>query len=71
MEFNSGCDGKDCYKMYYLKIDLDISKLKIQKEELTEVRWFSTGTLRQMVETKELNEDQVAFFEKCMEYLNK
>lgn len=70
IEFGSGCDGKDCYKMYYLKIDLDISKLKIQKEELTDVKWFSIEELKHMVETKELNKDQIEFFEKCMEYVN-
>ena len=29
-EFDSGCDGKDCYKMYYVKADLDIAYLNIQ-----------------------------------------
>lgn len=70
-EFGSGCDGKDCYKMYYTKMDLDLSELKIQKEELTEVKWFSIDELRYMVKRKELNKDQVEFFEKCMKFLNK
>ena len=26
-EFNSGCDGKDCYIMYYLKKDIDSTNL--------------------------------------------
>ena len=41
-----------------------------KNDELTEVRWFNIETLRSMVETKELNEDQVAFFEKSMKYLS-
>ena len=57
--------------MYYSKIDLDISELKIQKEELTEVKWFSIKELNNMVEKNELNKDQVEFFEKCMNYINK
>ena len=69
--FDYGCDGKDCYKMYYTKMDLDLSKLKIQEEELSEVRWFSIEELQAMVERKELNEDQVAFFIKCTNYLLK
>ena len=68
--FNSGCDGKDCYKMYYTKMDLDIKNIKIQQEELTEVRWFSMEELRSMVERKELNQDQVDFFVKCTQYLD-
>ena len=69
-EFESGWDGKECYKMYYTKLDLDISKLNIQKEELTEVRWFTIDKLKEMVKTKELNENQVAFFEKSIKFLN-
>jgi 8-oxo-dGTP pyrophosphatase MutT (NUDIX family) len=69
-EFNSGCDGKECYKMYYLKKDLELSKLKIQESELTEVRWFSIEELETMVDMQELNIDQVAFFKKCMSYIN-
>ena len=57
--------------MYYSKIDLDISELKIQKEELTEVKWFSIKELNNMVEKNELNKDQFEFFEKCMNYINK
>lgn len=71
IEFNSGCDGKDCYKMYYTKMDLDISKLNIQEEELSEVRWFSMEELQDMVNKKILNQDQVDFFIKCQNFLNK
>lgn len=68
-EFDHGCDGKDCYIMYYTKLDVDISSLKIQLEELTEVRWFSMEDLIKMVNEGELNQDQVDFFEKCVNYL--
>lgn len=71
IEFASGCDGKDCFKMYYTKLDLDVEDFKIQEEELTEVRWFSFDELNEMVEEKILNQDQVDFFLKCKKYLNK
>ena len=67
--FSSGCDGKDCYEMYYLKIDLEINKLTIQEDELTEVRWFSISELENMVVSGELNQNQIDFFLKCMTYL--
>ena len=67
--FNAGCDGTDCYKMYYTKLDLDIEKLQIQEDELTEVRWFSMEELQDMVNRKELNQNQVDFFVKCTNYL--
>ena len=70
-EFDSGCDGKDCYKMYYVKADLDIADLNIQKEELTLVKYFSMQELEEMVENKTLNQDQVDFFIKCKEFIEK
>ena len=71
IEFDSGCDLKDCYKMYYTKIDLDLSKLNIQKEELSEVKWFSLEELQDMVNKKILNQDQIDFFIKCKKYIEK
>lgn len=69
IEFDSGCDGKDCYKMYYTKIDLDINNLNIQKEELSEVKWFSIGELKNMVNNGLLNQDQIDFFLKCEKFI--
>lgn len=69
IEFNSGCDGVDCYKMYYTKMDLDISNLNIEEDELTEVSWFSIEELENMVKDNILNENQVAFFKKCEKFL--
>lgn len=71
IEFDSGCDLKDCYKMYYTKMDLDLSKLNIQKEELSEVKWFSLEELQDMVNNNILNQDQIDFFLKCKEYIEK
>ena len=67
--YDSGCDGKDCYKMYFVNKDIDINDTKIQKEELSEVRWFSMDELKHMVETKELNENQISCFVKVCEFL--
>ena len=39
------------------------------KEELTEVRWFSIDELKNMVRTKELNEDQISCFIKVCKFL--
>ena len=55
--------------MYYVKMDLDIGELNIQLDELSEVRWFSIEKLQQMVDTGELNKNQVEFFIKCVEFL--
>ena len=68
--YDSGCDGKDCYKMYFVNKDIDINDITIQEEELSEVRWFSMDELRHMVETHELNDDQISCFIKVCDYLN-
>ena len=49
---------------YFFDKDIDIDNIIIQKEELSEVRWFSMDELKHMVATGELNEDQIACFNK-------
>ena len=70
IEYDSGCDGKDCYKMYFVTKDININDITIQQEELSEVRWFTMDELKSMVNTGELNEDQIACFNKVCDYLN-
>lgn len=67
--YDSGCDGKDCYKMYFVNKDIDIKDITIQEEELSEVKWFSMNELEDMVKTHELNDDQIACFVKVCDYL--
>ena len=69
--YDSGCDGKDCYKMYFVNKDIDLNDIKIQEDELSEVRWFTMEELERMVKTKELNENQISCFKKVCNYLNR
>ena len=69
IEYDAGCDGKDCYKMYFVNKDIDVKDIKIQEEELSEVRWFSIDELKHMVEINELNEDQISCFIKVCKFL--
>ena len=71
IEFCRGCDDKDCYVMYYIRLDLDLANLNIQIEELSEVKWFSINQLKSMVKNGELNQNQIDFFNKCIKFLNK
>lgn len=68
-EFDSGCDGNDCFKMYYTKLDIKLNDITIQEEELSEVRWFSLDELHQMVKNHELDKNQVDFFLKCDKFI--
>ena len=69
IEYDSGCDGKDCYKMYFVNKDIDLNDITIQKEELSEVKWFTMDELKKMVESKELNDDQISCFIKVCDYI--
>ena len=71
IEYDSGCDGSDCYKMYYVTKDINIKDISIQEEELSEVRWFTLKELQEMVKKKELNEDQISCFLKVCDYIKK
>ena len=69
IEYDSGCDGQECYKMYFVNKDIDLDKIDIQKEELSEVKWFSMKELQNMVDKKELNENQISCFIKVRNYI--
>ena len=69
IEYDSGCDGSDCYNMYFVNKDVDLEDITIQEEELSEVRWFSMDELNHMVETGELNENQISCFIKVCNFL--
>ncbi len=69
IEYDSGCDGKDCYKMYFTIKDIDLNDIVMQEDELTEVRWFTMEELDNMVKTGELNQDQTACFVKVCKYI--
>ena len=67
--YDAGCDGKECYKMYYVNKDIEFNDIIIQKEELSEVRWFSMDELKHMVDTHELNDNQISCFIKVCDYI--
>ena len=69
--FNEGCDGTDCYKMYYVTADIDLNDITIQEEELSVVKWFKLEELENMVLTKELNDNQISCFIKCTNIIKK
>ena len=69
--FNSGCDGKDCFKMYFVNKDINLDDIIIEKEELSEVKWFTMKELEKMVKNGELNENQISCFNKVCNYLKK
>ena len=69
--FDEGCDGHDCFKFYYIKKDVDISKCVLQADELTGLKWFPMAEIKRMMQTGELEEGQAACYRRYFRYLDK
>ncbi len=59
----------DFVDLYYLKENIDIDKIKIQKEEVEEVKWATTDEIQNMIRNNIFSESHTEFFEFCLEYL--
>ena len=69
------CNGLNDYA-YIDNLELDeiiasTTDIIIQEDELSEVKWFTMEQLIHMVDTKELNDDQISCFVKVCDYLDK
>lgn len=71
IKFDEGCDGYDCFKFYHIKKDVDISKCKLQVDEVADVVWVPIDKLREMYDKNELQINQYCFFKRYFNYLNK
>lgn len=60
----------DFVDIYYLKEDIDINKIKIQKEEVSAVKWATINDIEKMIKEGEFSESHREFFEDCIKYLN-
>ena len=60
----------DFVDIYYLKEDIDINKIKIQKEEVSNVKWVTINDIEKMIKEGEFSESHREFFEDCIKYLN-
>ena len=53
-----------------LKEDIDINKVRIQKEEVSAVKWATINDIEKMIEEGDFSESHRDFFEDCIKYLN-
>ena len=64
--------GKDTFcDLYYLKQNIAIDKIKIQKEEVDEIKWATSKEINELMEENKFNKGHYKMFEDCLEYLNK
>lgn len=61
----------DFVDLYYLKEDIDINNIKVQKEEVEKAQWASVDEINRLIKHKEFSESHTEFFEDCLEFLNK
>ena len=62
---NTICD------LYYIKDDIDISKMTIQKEEVETIKWASIDEINNLMNNGEFNKGHYMMFKDCLEFLNK
>ena len=60
----------DFVDIYYLKEDIDINKIKIQKEEVSDVKWATINDIEKMIKEGEFSESHREFFGDCIKNLN-
>lgn len=59
----------DFVDIYYLKENIDIKEIKIQKEEVEDVKWMTIGEIEKLIENGHFSESHAKFFKICLEYL--
>ena len=62
---NTHCD------LYYLKENINIQNIKIQDEEVDEVKWASINEINNLFKNEEFHKGHYMMFKDCLEYLNK
>lgn len=61
----------DFVDLYYLKANVDINNVVMQKEEVEDVKWASIEEINKLIEAKKFSDSHTEFFEYCLEFLNK
>ena len=61
----------DFVDLYYLKKDININDIKIQKEEVETVKWASRKEIQNMINQGIFNQSHEKFYHYCLEFLDK
>ncbi len=61
----------DFVDIYYLKVDINIEDIKIQKEEVETIKWASIEEINDMINKGIFSESHVSFFKHCLDFLYK
>jgi len=61
----------DFVDLYYLKKDIAISTVKIQEEEVQDVKWFSKNEINKMIKNKTFFKWHIDFYNDFLNYIDK
>lgn len=61
----------DFVDMYYLKKDIDIKDIVIQKEEVDKVKWATREEINKLIKENEFSEFHIDFYNYCLNFLDK
>ncbi len=56
----------DFVDLYYLKANIDINDVIMQKEEVADVKWATIEEIRTLIKSKEFSDSHAKFFEYCI-----
>ena len=60
----------DFVDLYYLKQDIDIKDITLQKEEVEEASWMTQKEIESLIKNKQFLAPHIDFYKDCLEYLN-
>ena len=61
----------DFVDLYYLKKDIDISSVILQKEEVSTVEWFSKQQIEELIKENKFSKSHEKFYNYCIEFISK
>ncbi len=61
----------DFVDIYYLKENVDVIKIKIQKEEVSDIKWATIEEIKKLIESGVFSTSHALFFQFCLDYLKR
>lgn len=60
----------DFVDLYYYKENIDLNKLNLQDEEVSNVGWFSKEEIDELISNNKFLPPHIEFYKDCLNYLN-
>jgi len=67
--FKTLTNNDQFFDLYYLKKDINIEDITIQKEEVDDIKWATQEEILAMNENNEFHEGHFKIFQECLKYL--